>query len=129
MIWNEPLNKSTYMLYAIRHYNKGKGTWNDFFSDLRKFSLVSKCILIQKYPSENTPPIYHQTILNLIIKLANVFEGNSLARLLFFICSEDVHSEVKTYLQFIYRCPSEIPEVDLIRLRIDSGLQNLLPKI
>jgi hypothetical protein len=113
VIWNNPLNQHTYKFYAMRYYSNSRGSWEDFFSDLKQLTYVSKGFMSRKETSSSKQFGSIRLIVNNIIYLGNLFPGESLARLLFFSCNPAGHSELKTVLKFLYRLPDDIPEVEL----------------
>lgn len=125
-MWEQPLDKDSYKIFAIRHYRSGVATWNEFFADLKQFSYIIRCISFKK--DEVGTVEQNKSILNSIMHLNNTFSGDSLARLFFFISREnpDILGQIKTYLHFIHRLPDEIPELDLSTIDISESLLNLL---
>lgn len=119
ILWNQPLKKETYQIYGARFYNNIYGHWNEYFSDLKVFTRISK-LLVSKYKS-NTQ-ISNRTILNNYISLANVFTESSLARLAFFLSNPLCYSDIKTILFFIHRLPNSIPEIDLSSIPFNTEL-------
>lgn len=113
MIWSAPLTNNTYKFYAMRYYNVSRASWDDFFTDLKQLTYVSKGFMSRKETSTSKQFGSIRLILNNIIYLGNLFPGDSLARLLFFYCNPAGHSELKTVLKFLYRLPDDIPEVKL----------------
>ena len=107
-MWNFPLNPTSYKLYAIANYSNGKGTWNEFFIDMKLLQSVYRLIAANK-----EKPSYINTVVNTVIRLGNVFHKESLGRLLLAGSPDDLRSEIKTILFYISRLPNDIPEFDL----------------
>lgn len=126
ILWSQPLTQDTYAIYGARFYNNSYGRWNEYFSDLRMFGRISK-VLVSRINS-NTQ-ISLRNVLNNYISLGNVFTGNSLARLSFFLSNPLCHSDVKTILFFIRRLPHSIPEVELSSIPFNSELLSELEVI
>lgn len=117
--WNFPITQSNYRLYALSNYNNGKGTWNSFFSDIKLLHFTIKCLSSRINGSQK---ISSKIIVNTIIKLGNVFKGQSLSRLLFSTSSKEVHSELKTFLTYTHRLPEKIPETNLEEIVLSEEL-------
>lgn len=123
-MWNFPLNPTSYKLYAISHYRDGKGTWNEFFLDIKLLSSVYR--LIRAHHEKRT---YLNQILNVVIRLGNVFQHESLGRLLLAMAPLELRSDIKTILFFLSRLPDSIPEFDLQLVPIDDTLIEELKRI
>lgn len=121
IIWSNKLTSNTYMLYAIRNYHNGVGVWGEFFYDIKMFSRISK-ILMTRVNSSSETSTSVQNILNNFISLGNVFIGDSLGRLAFFIINPICYPEVKTILEYMHRLPRNIPEVKLSSIEYDQKL-------
>ena len=123
-MWDFSLTQQSYKLYAISHYKNGKGYWNEFFTDMKVLQTVPK-LLVNRI--EKKQKCTH--VLNTIIKLGNVFQNESLGRLLFIVTPEELHSDLKTILLFISRLPEKIPEIDLEDYEINQDLYDELERL
>ena len=116
-MWNFPLNPTSYKLYAISHYSNGKGTWNEFFIDMKLLSSVYRLIAANK-----EKPSSINTVVNTVIRLGNVFHKESLGRLMLAGSPDELRPEVKTILFYISRLPESIPEFDLRMIPMNKEL-------
>lgn len=117
-MWNFPLNPISYKIYAIAHYNNGRGTWNEFFSDLKSIQSVHKLVQLNQ-----TGKATLVNVLNAIVKLSNVFPDDmALGRLILINASESITSDIKTILYFLGKLPSKIPEKNLEDFPLNENL-------
>lgn len=123
-MWNFPLNPTSCKIYAIANYRDGKGTWNEFFLDMKLLSSVYR--LLHAHKEKRT---YLNQVLNAIIRLGNVFQHESLGRLLLAMAPIELRSDVKTILYFLSRLPDNIPEFDLQMVPFDENLIDELKNI
>lgn len=126
ILWEQPLKKETYLIYGARFYNNIYGHWNEYFSDLKAFTRISK-FLVSK--NKSNMQISIRTILNTYISLANVFSDTALARLAFFLSNPLCYSDIKSILYFIHRLPNSIPEVDLSSIPFNTELLSELASL
>ena len=123
ILWNQELTQQTYFLYGARFYNNQYGRWNEFFNDIKLFQRCSK-LLVSKRNSDAAISI--KSILNTYVTLGNVFSGDSLARLGFFLSNPICHSDIKTILYFMYRLPCSIPEVCIAKIPFNTEILSIL---
>lgn len=117
-MWNFPLNPISYKIYAIAHYNNGRGTWNEFFSDLKSIQSVHKLVQLNQ-----TGKATLVNVLNAIVKLSNVFPDDmALGRLILINASESITSDIKTILYFLGKLPPKIPEKNLEDFPLNENL-------
>lgn len=126
ILWTQKLTHETYVIYGARFYNNIYGRWDDYFSDLKMFGRISK-VLVSRKNTNNQISIHN--ILNNYISLGNVFTGNSLARLAFFLTNPVCHDSLKTVLYFIHRLPPSLPEVELSSIPYDTELLQILESL
>ena len=119
ILWTQKLTHETYAIYGARFYNNIYGRWDDYFSDLKMF--------VSRKNTNNQISIHN--ILNNYISLGNVFTGNSLARLAFFLTNPVCHDSLKTVLYFIHRLPPSLPEVELSSIPYDTELLRILESL
>lgn len=119
IFWEQILTQETYALYGARFYTNTYGRWDEFFSDIKTFSRVSKLLVSRKNAKTK---VSLKNIVNNYICLGNVFTGDSLARLAFFLGNPICYPEIKTILYFIHRLPPSVPEFDLSAIPYDSSL-------
>lgn len=117
-MWNFPLNPISYKIYAIAHYNNGRGTWNEFFSDLKSIQSVHKLVQLNQ-----TGKTTLANVLNAIVRLSNVFpDGMALGRLILINANESITSDIKTILYFLGKLPPNIPERNLEDFPLNENL-------
>lgn len=124
-LWKFPLTTKTYMSYAARYYT-GFACWDEFLKDLNTFRNISKQLMQRKNNGAEFPI---QKILNNFVLLGNVFQGDALARLGFFLSNPNCWIEVKTFLFVIYRLPRQIPEAPIGKLSINPKLLEWFKRI
>lgn len=122
-MWNFPLNQVSYKLYAIAHYRNGNGTWNDFFLDMKLMQSVFRLV------SADNKQKHINTILNYIIRLGNVFQSDSLGRLLLILSPVEHRMDIKTFLVFLSRLPDSIPEFNIDEIPINHELAKKLQSL
>lgn len=106
------------MLYAVALYQRKNAFWSEFFADMYRFSTISRMLILRKTKKTNNI----RKILNQLIYLGNIFPDESLARLLFFNTDDEVRSELKTILKYLYRLPEFIPECDLQKIKYSEDI-------
>lgn len=125
VLWDQPLNKETSIIYGARFYT-GPPTWSEYYSDFGLFKKLSKQ-LVEKHNGSSKASL--RKVLNDFISLSNVFSGMSLARLAFALSNPLIYPELKTMLFFIKRLPTDVPEVKLSDISFDVNLLNELQAI
>ena len=115
------LNESTYILFAIKHYESPHCvTREDFDEDMKRFKYLKR--LFKRYYKDNK--LRTHLIINHLIILYNVF-GEAATPLLFFRLEREYWSLLKTILLYLNKYPiGMLPE-----LEEDPDVQEELDKI
>lgn len=98
----ENLTKRTFFAYAIHSYNNPScGGVEEFKEDLLRIKYINR--LIKKYLSSGE--LKPRLLLNHLIGLANVFQPEAVARMLFYRIDESGWSALKTCLEYLSLMP------------------------
>lgn len=120
------LTEDNFLLYATKCYeNPDFQSSAEFNKDLKILVYVKK--LLRRYVKSNE--IKERLVLNHIITLANLFGPNATSRMLFFYCTPETFSALKTLLVFLDYMPVEIPEIFNHNVEIDQNLVSILRPI
>jgi len=108
------LTESTFLLYAMKHYDNPQCTeMSEFEEDLKRFQYLRK--LFGRYRYENE--LKERLILNHLIVLYNVF-GSSATNMLFMKLQE-FHEYLKPFVVYLNYMPSIVMYEDL-QIHTDS---------
>lgn len=122
----DKLSPNNFVLYAMKMYNNPLCTGIDEFKeDIIRVKYIKRLLL--KY--KNNGELRERLILNHLIILQNVFGAEACTRILFYKLSKDLHSYLKTFLEYLQYLPPSIPEVDLSRINIDHRISKTLQRI
>ena len=124
-LWRYPLTPETYLSYAARYYT-GFACWEEFLKDLNMFSSTSKQLMHKKNAGLELPA---RKLLNDFVTLGNVFHGDALARLAFFLSNPKCWSEIKTLLHALFRLPRHVPEAPVGKIPFSPALLEQLKRI
>lgn len=120
----DELNKSNYMLFAIKFYDNPQAlTKEDFDEDLKRIKYIK--ILLRKY--KKTGILKTHLVLNHLIVLFNVF-NDATVPLLFFNLEEDLWPSIKSFLIFLNRLP-EFPKTSISEINEDLNCLSQLQQI
>lgn len=101
------LNDDTFLIFAIKAYNKPNCIQSEFDEDLKRLKYVKR--LINKY--RLTGDLKERLILNHIIVLSNVFGVEQSVRMLFYKFDRDDYDILKTFLIFLNFMPKVINNI------------------
>lgn len=122
----DKLCPSNFVLYAMKQYSNTLYTGIDEFrEDILRIKYIKRLLL--KY--RNNGDLKERLILNHLIILQNVFGAEACTRILFYKLPKELHSYLKTFLNYLQYLPHEIPEVDLNKINIDHRIAKILAKI
>lgn len=122
----EKLCPSNFVLYAMKQYSNSLYTGIDEFrEDILRVKYIKRLLL--KY--RNNGDLKERLILNHLIILQNVFGAEACTRILFYKLPRDLHSYLKTFLEYLQYLPLEIPEVDLHKINTDHKIAKILQRI
>lgn len=125
------LNEKNYLLYAMHKYqNPCMNNFDEFVADLRRISLVFR--LIKRFKRNGV--VNARLLINHIISLHNVFDVNTVCKLLFFRIPKEYWPEIKTCLVFLRYLPDKIYGVEesyinTTKIPLNSELVQLLRQI
>jgi hypothetical protein len=98
------LNENTFLLYAMKAYDKPNAIISEFEEDLKRIKYIKR--LIRRY--RVTGELKERLILNHIIILSNVFGVEATVRMLFYKLDDADYSILKTFLLFLNYMPRYI---------------------
>ena len=104
----ENLCDDTFMMFAMKAYDKPNCIMSEFEEDLKRIKYVKR--LIKRY--RVTGELKERLILNHIIILGNVFGVESSVRMLFFKIDNKDYEILKTFLLFLNYMPKLIPGIN-----------------
>tara|TARA_Y100000593_G_C4175772_1_gene269353 strand:+ start:11 stop:403 length:393 start_codon:yes stop_codon:yes gene_type:complete len=111
----DSLNEDTYIMYAIKHYNNPNCTgYRDFQEDLNHIKYLKR--LFRRYDPNKSDSKLVRLVLNHLILLYNVFDGEAMTRILFYKVSKKHYPLLKTFLIKLSRMP------DYVRINDDNIL-------
>ena len=117
----DELNESTYILFAIKHYeNPHCVTRDDFDEDMKRFKYLKR--LLKRYVRGGQ--LRTHLIINHLIILYNVF-GEAATPLLFFKMEREYWSLLKTLLLYLNKYPLGL----MPQLEVDPDLEEELEKL
>jgi len=122
----EQLCPSNFVMFAMKSYSNPLYTGIDEFrEDILRIKYIKRLFL--KY--KNNGDLKERLILNHLIILQNVFGAEATTRILFYKLPRELHSYLKTFLDFLQYLPDEIPEVDLSKINIDHRIAKILQRL
>jgi len=122
----EKLCHNNFIMYAMKMYSNPNCTGiEEFKEDLLRVKYIKRLLL--KYKKKHD--LKDRLILNHIIILQNVFGAEACARILFYKINKDLHSYLKSFLEYLEYLPESIPEVDLHKINSDHRILILLEKL
>ena len=98
------LNDETFMMFAIKAYDKPNCVMSEFYEDFKRIKYVKRLFI--KY--HNNKEIKERLVINHLIVIYNVFGASSATRILFYKIDEKYHSILKTFLIFLNYMPKTI---------------------
>ena len=103
----DDLNDETFMIYAIKAYDKPNCVMSEFYEDLKRINYVKRLFI--KY--HKSKEIKERLIINHLIVLYNVFGATAATRILFYKIDQKYYSILKTFLIFLNYMPKVITKV------------------
>ena len=104
----ENLCDDTFMMFAMKAYDKPNCIMSEFEEDLKRIKYVKR--LIKRYKA--TGNLKERLILNHIIILSNVFGVEAAVRMLFFKIGKEDYEILKTFLIFLNFMPNTIKGIN-----------------
>ena len=103
----DDLNDETFMIYAIKAYDKPNCVMSEFYEDLKRIKYVKRLFI--KY--HKSKEIKERLVINHLIVLYNVFGANATTRILFYKIDQKYYYILKTFLIFLNHMPNMIMKV------------------
>ena len=103
----DDLNDETFMIYAIKAYDKPNCVMSEFYEDLKRIKYVKRLFI--KY--HKSKEIKERLIINHLIVLYNVFGATAATKILFYKIDQKYYSILKTFLIFLNYMPKVITKV------------------
>ena len=100
----DDLNDETFMIFAIKAYDKPNCVMSEFYEDLKRIKYVKRLFI--KYHKDKE--IKERLVINHLIVLYNVFGATAATRILFYKIDEKYYSTLKTFLLFLNYMPNII---------------------
>ena len=100
----ENLNDDTFIIYAIKSYDKPNCIMAEFEEDIKRIKYIKR--LIKRYMA--TGDLKERLILNHIIILSNVFGIEATVRMLFMKTDKSYYPILKTFLVFLNFMPKTV---------------------
>lgn len=114
------------MMFAMKMYSNPLCTGiEEFKEDILRIKYIKRLLL--KYKKNHK--LKDRLILNHIIILQNVFGAEACSRILFYKLSKELHSPLKTFLNYLQYLPPTIPEVNLSEIELDQKILKVLSRI
>jgi hypothetical protein len=122
----DKLSPNNFVLYAMKMYSNPLCTGiEEFKEDIMRIKYIKRLLL--KY--KNNGELKERLILNHLIILQNVFGAEACTRILFYKLPKELHSYLKTFLDYLQYLPLEIPEIDLSKINVDHRISKALQRI
>ena len=103
----DDLNDETFMIYAIKAYDKPNCVMSEFYEDLKRIKYIKRLFI--KY--HKSKEIKERLVINHLIVLYNVFGATAATRILFYKIDQKYYSILKTFLIFLNYMPKVITKV------------------
>jgi hypothetical protein len=122
----DKLNQNNFMMFAMKMYSNPLCTGiEEFKEDMNRIKYIKRLFL--KYKKNHK--LKDRLILNHIIILQNVFGAEACSRILFYKLNSELHSVLKTFLDYLQYLPPSIPEVNLSDIELDQKIVKILSRI
>lgn len=119
----QKISSDNFLLYASKMYNNPSCMGIDeFYEDLDKIKYIKRLLLRFKKGGE----LKERLILNHIITLQNVFGAEACCRILFYKINTELHSLLKSFLNYLNYIPYHIPEADVHSIITDHRIDKIL---
>lgn len=119
------LDRDNFILYAMKMYDGPTSGLEDFYEDINRIKYIKRLLL--KYKKNND--LKERLILNHIIILQNVFGAEACSRILFYKLSKDLHSYLKSFLEYLQYLPKHIPEAEIDTINTDHRIDKILREL
>ena len=120
LIMKPQLTENNFLIYLIK--NSAFSEIQDLYDDLTRVKYIKRLLIRFK----KTGDLKERLILNHIIILQNLFGAEVCTRMLFFKIPKDLHSMLKSFLEYLQYIPEEIPEINVRVLQTDHRIDKVL---
>ena len=117
------LTDNTFLIYLIK--NSSFSEIQDLYADLTRVKYIKRLLIRFK----KTGDLKERLLLNHIIILQNLFGAEVCTRMLFYKIPKDLHSMLKSFLEYLQYIPEEIPETDVKRIPTDHRIDKVLKSL
>ena len=117
------LTDNTFLIYLIK--NSSFSEIQDLYADLTRVKYIKRLLIRFK----KTGDLKERLLLNHIIILQNLFGAEVCTRMLFYKIPKDLHSMLKSFLQYLQYIPEEIPEIEVNKIPTDHRIDNVLKSL
>jgi hypothetical protein len=122
----QKLTNDNFILYATKMYTNPSCTnINEFYEDLSRIKYIKRLLLRFKKGGE----LKERLILNHIIILQNIFGVEASVRILFFKLNTELHSPLKSFLEYLKYLPTYCPEADIEQIQQDHRIDKILREL
>lgn len=120
------LTNENFILYATKMYNNPscKGV-DEFYEDLSRIKYIKRLLLRFRKGGD----LKERLVLNHIIILQNIFGVEASVRILFFKLSPDLHSSLKSFLDYLKYLPVYCPEININNIPQDHRVDKILREL
>lgn len=113
-------NENNFLIFLIK--NSSFSEIQDLYDDLTRIKYIKRLLIRYK----KTGDLKERLLLNHIIILQNIFGAEICARILFYKIPKDLHSILKSFLEYLHYIPEEIPEIDVNIIQTDHRIDKVL---
>jgi len=126
---NDDLNDETFLIFAIKAYNKPNCVMSEFYEDLKRIKYIKR-LFIKYYKNRE---IKERLVINHLIVIYNVFGANLATRILFYKVDEKYYTILKTFLIYLNYMPKYVMSIRGKNIRssdipVDLKLADILRK-
>jgi len=104
----DDLNEETFLLYAMKSYDKPNCIQSEFEEDLQRIKYIKR--LFKRYRASGE--LKERLIINHIIILSNVFGVHPTVRILFYKLDNEDYIILKTFLLFLNYMPDMVTGIN-----------------
>jgi hypothetical protein len=117
------LNENNFLIYLIK--NSSFVEIEDLYEDLIRVKYIKRLLIRFKKTGE----LKERLLLNHIIILQNIFGAELCTRMLFYKIPKDLHSYLKSFLEYLNYIPEEIPETNVSDIISDHRIDKILKEL
>lgn len=117
------LNEKNFLIYLIK--NSSFAEIEDLYDDLIRIKYIKRLLIRFK----KTGDLKERLLLNHIIILQNIFGAELCTRILFYKIPPELHTYLKSFLEYLDYIPEEIPEADVSQITTDHRIDKVLKQL